>query len=208
MASLERGLSVGHLAQAYEYLSVPSSTAGNKTVLSQDEHTPDPIRSRFHIDSRRRATTSDRWVFLIAFLTVVVVVAGAFAMPQFFTFELLKSLIFLAIALLVFFGKDRFSYMLGMVAPILGFVLNILLGGFFGEFKVLFGALTGKGFRATDTPLHGLSILLEIVLIIVCYRAWHTQVTEKFIGKTFWISFAAAFGYVAILAGWHFTHAL
>ena len=47
---------------------------------------------------------SDRWVFLIAFLTVIVIVAGAFAMPQYFTFELLKSLIFLAIALLVFFG--------------------------------------------------------------------------------------------------------
>ena len=87
---------------------------------------------------------SDRWVFLIAFLTVIVIVAGAFAMPHYFTFELLKSLIFLAIALMVFFGEDRFSYMLGMIAPILGFVLNILLGGFFGEFKGLFNALTGK----------------------------------------------------------------
>jgi hypothetical protein len=151
---------------------------------------------------------SDRWVFLIAFLTVIVMVAGAFAMPHYFTFELLKSLIFLAIALLVFFGEDRFSYMLGMVTPILGFVLNILLGGFFGEFKSLFNALTGKGSPLMSTPLHGLSILLEIVLVIVCYRAWHKQVTEKFFGKTFWISLAISIGYVAILVGWHFTHAL
>jgi hypothetical protein len=151
---------------------------------------------------------SDRWVFLIAFLTVIVIVAGAFAMPHYFTFELLKSLIFLAIALLVFFGEDRFSYMLGMVAPILGLVLNILLGGFFGEFKGLFNVLTGKGSPLMSTPLHGLSFLLEIVLIIVCYRAWHKQVTEKLFGKTFWICLAISIGYVAILVGWHFTHAL
>ena len=151
---------------------------------------------------------SDRWVFLTAFLTVIVIVAGAFNMPHYFTFELLKSLIFLAVALLVFFGEDRFSYMLGIVAPILGFVLNIMLGGFFGEFKGLFNALTGKGSPLMSTPLHGLSLLLEIVLIIVCYRAWRKQVTEKLFGKTFWICLAVSIGYIAILVGWHFTHAL
>jgi uncharacterized membrane protein len=151
---------------------------------------------------------SDRWVFLTAFLTVIVIVAGAFAMPHYFTFELLKSLIYLAIALMVFFGEDRFSYMLGIVTPPLRFILAILLGGFLGEFKVLFGALTGKPSPPLDTPLHGLSILLEIVLVIVCYRAWRKQVTEKFFGKTFWISLAVAIGYVAILTGWHFTHAI
>jgi hypothetical protein len=151
---------------------------------------------------------SDRWVFLIAFLTVIVIVAGAFAMPHYFTYELLKSLMYLAIALLVFFGEDRFSYMLGIVTPPLRFILAILLGEFFGEFEVLFGALTGKPSPPLDTPLHGLSILLEIALIIVCYRAWHKQVPEKFFGKTFWISLAVALGYVAILAGWHFTHAI
>ena len=149
---------------------------------------------------------SDRWVFLIAFLTVIVIVAGAFAMPHYFSFELLKSLIYLAVALLVFFGEDRFSYMLGIVTPPLRFILAILLGGFFGEFGVLFGALTGKPTPPLDTPLHGLSILLEILLVVVCYRAWRKQVTEKFIGKTFWISLALAFGYDVLLAAWYFTH--
>jgi hypothetical protein len=150
---------------------------------------------------------SDRWVFLTAFLTVIVIVAGAFAMPHYFTFELLKSLIYLAVALLVFFGEDRFSYMLGIVTPPLRFILAILLGGFFDEFKVLFNALTGKASPPMSTALHGLSILLEILLVIVCYRAWHKQVTEKFFGKTFWISLAISVGYLAILVGWHF-HAI
>jgi hypothetical protein len=151
---------------------------------------------------------SDKWVFLIAFLTAIVIVAGAFAMPQYFSFELLKSLIFIAIALLVFFGEDRFSYMLGMVAPILGFVLNILWGGFFSDLKVLFNALTGKPNPPMSTPLYGLATLLEIVLIIVCYRAWHKQVPEQFFGRTFWISLLISLGYLAILVGWHYTHAL
>jgi hypothetical protein len=151
---------------------------------------------------------SDRWVFLISFLTVIVIVAGAFAMPHYFTFELLKSVIYLAIALLVFFGEDRFSYMLGIVTPPLRFILAILLGGFFGEFKVLFDALTGKPPAPLDTPLHGLSILLEILLMIVCYRAWRKQVTEKFFGKTFGICLAVAIGYDVILAGWYFTHSI
>ena len=151
---------------------------------------------------------SDRWVFLVAFLTVIVIAAGAFAMPHYFTYELLKSMIYLAVALMVFFGEDRYSYMLGMVTPPLRFILAILLGEFFGEFKVLFGTLTGKPSPPLDTPLHGLSILLEIVLVIVCYRAWRKQVTEKFAGKTFWTCLVIGLIYVALLAGWHFTHAI
>ena len=49
---------------------------------------------------------SDRWMFVTAFSTVVLIVAGAFAIPQFFVYELIKSSIFVAIAVLVFFGED------------------------------------------------------------------------------------------------------
>jgi hypothetical protein len=42
--------------------------------------------------------------------------------------------------------------------------------------------------------------------MIVCYRAWRKQVTEKFIGKTFWISLVVAVGYDVLLAGWYLTH--
>ena len=68
----------------------------------------------------------DRWVFFVAFLTAVLVVAGAFVIPEFFAYELVKSLIYLAIAMLVFFGENKFSYMLGIVAPPLWFILDIL----------------------------------------------------------------------------------
>jgi hypothetical protein len=144
---------------------------------------------------------SDRGVFAVAFLTVVLIVAGAFAMPEYFPFELLKSLIYVVIALLVFFGNNTYSYMLGIVAPILGMLFNILLGGFFGEFAVLWASLRMRPLPALDTPLHGLAILCEILLVILCLHAWRKEVTGPFFGRVFGICLAISVAYIAVLAG-------
>lgn len=147
---------------------------------------------------------ADRWVFLAAFLTVVLMVASAFVIPAFFSFELVKSLIFFAIALLAFFGEDRFSFMLGILAVPLWFILDILLGEFFHDFGVLYDYLSGKGVASTDTPLHGLAHLAAVILVIACIRAWRKQVPEKFFGKTFAICLPISLVYVGILGAWHF----
>ncbi len=146
---------------------------------------------------------SDRGVFVVAFLTVVLIVAGAFAIPEYFPYELLKSLMFVVIAVMVFFGDNKYGYMLGIIAPILGIVLNILLGGFFNEFSVLWASLRVKPLPALETPLHGLAILTEILLVILCLRAWRKEVTGPFFGKVFGISLVISLVYVGILAGWY-----
>jgi hypothetical protein len=147
---------------------------------------------------------SDRWVFLMAFLTVALVVASAFAFPPFFSFELIKSSIYFAIAMLVFFGENRFSYMLGIVAPPLWFILDILLGEFFHDFSITFNYVAGKETPSTDTPLHGVAHLAEILLVVLCWRAWRKQVPEKLFGKTFAICLGISLVYIGILVGWHF----
>lgn len=147
---------------------------------------------------------SDRGIFVVAFLTVVLIVGGAFALPQLFFFELFKSLIYLLIAVMVFFGEDRYSYMLGIVAPPLWFILSIVLGGFFSEFRVLFGYLKGEGVPPMDTPLHGLAILTQILLIALSVRVWRKQVTEPMFGKTFGTCLAISVFYVGVLAAWYF----
>ncbi len=147
---------------------------------------------------------SDRFVFVTAFLTVVLIVAGAFAIPEYFTLELAKSLMYVVVAVMVFFGEDRFSYMLGMIVPLLSFILHILLGGFFDEFRVLWESLLMRSSAKTDTPLHGLAILTEVVLIALCLRAWRKQVPEKFFGKTFGICLAISVVYTGILAGLYY----
>ena len=147
---------------------------------------------------------SDRWAFLTAFTTLVLVVAGAFVIPQFFWYELFKSLMYLVIALMIFFGEDQFSYMLGIVVPPLWFILDIVMGEFFGDFAVLFGSLTGKASRPMDTPLHGLALITQALLFLLCLRAWRKQVTGKFFGKAFGICLGIAIVYVAILAVWRF----
>lgn len=95
---------------------------------------------------------SDRNVFVAAFLTAVFIVAGAFTLPQFFFFELAKSTIYLAIAILVFFGEDRFSYALGMIAAMVWFVVDIMGGIFFHDFRVLFDYLAGRGLHPWRHP--------------------------------------------------------
>jgi hypothetical protein len=146
---------------------------------------------------------SDRGVFVVAFLTVVLIFAGAFAIPEYFPYELLKCSIYVVIAMMVFFGENTYSYMLGIVAPIVGIVCNILLGGFFSEFSVLWASVTMKPLPLVDTPLHGLAILTEILLVILCLRAWRKEVTGPFFGKVFGLSLVVSLVYVGILAGWY-----
>jgi hypothetical protein len=150
---------------------------------------------------------SDRGVFLTAFLTLVLVVASAFALPELFIYELLKSTIFVVIAVMVFFGEDKFPYMLGMVAPILWFIFSLLTGGFFNEIGTLVRFLSGKPSAPLETPLHGFAILSGLGLVILCARAWRKQVTEKFFGKTFVTALIVGLIWIGILAVWQF-HAM
>ena len=145
---------------------------------------------------------SDRGVFVTAFTTVVLIVASAFALPQFFPLELIKSLIYVAIAILVFFGENKYSYMLGIVAPVVGWVLNIVLGGFFDEIAVLLASIAMKPVPALETPLHGLAIITEALLLALCWRAWQKEVTDPFFGKVFGAALLISVGHAAVLAAY------
>ncbi len=149
---------------------------------------------------------TDRNVFVTSFLTAVLIVAAAFAVRQFFFFELAKSTIFVAIALMVFYGDNKFSYMLGFIAPIVWFIAEILVGSFFTNFQVLYRYLENSPqnpLGSLETPLHALSYLGALALIFVSWRAWHKEVPEKFVGKTLWICFAISLVYSVILAVWY-----
>jgi len=146
---------------------------------------------------------SDRSVFLFSFLTLVLVVAGAFSIPQFFVYELVTSIIFLVIAVMVFFGEDKFPYMLGIVAPILWFIFSFLTGEFVGDLLASLRFLRGRPLGTFETPLPGFAILTGAALLILSVRAWRKQVTEKFIGKTFTAALVVSLVWVALLF-WQF----
>jgi hypothetical protein len=146
---------------------------------------------------------SNRWVFLAAFLTATLMVAGAFVLPQFFYFELVKSSIFIAIGVLVFFGEDRYSYMLGAVFVPIWFLVDLLVGGFRNDFEVLFQYLSGHSIGPMATPLDAFSRLAAVFLFAVSLAAWRREVNERFWGKTFWTCFVISLVYVAILTIWY-----
>lgn len=142
---------------------------------------------------------SDRGVFVVAFTTVVLFGAGAFAIPQFFPFELLKSLIYVAIAIMVFFGENQYSYMLGILSPVVGWIAAIITGGFLHEFEVLFASVAMKPISPLDTPLHGLALIAQALLAVLCWRAWNKEVPLPFLGKVFGICLAIAAGHALVV---------
>ena len=145
---------------------------------------------------------SDRWVFLMALLSALFIQAAAFQLPHFFLFELAKSAIFVAIAVLAFFGEDRYSYMLGMVFPPLWFLIDIAAGGFVGDFRVFFDYLSGRGVAPLETPLHGLARLTAALLALASLRAWR-KVTPGRLGRAFATCAVISVLYVSILAFWY-----
>lgn len=146
---------------------------------------------------------SDRGVFTAAIVTAVLILAGAFVLPQFFFFESAKALIFVAIAVLAFYGEDRYSYMLGIVFPPLWFIVDIVVGALGQDFRVLLDFVSGHFGSPLNTPLHGLARLTVIVLFILSVRAWRKQVPEKFLGKTFWSGVVISLVYIGLLTLWY-----
>lgn len=150
---------------------------------------------------------SDRGVFVTAFLTLVLIVASAFALPQLFIYELLTSTIFVVISVMVFFGDDKFPYMLGIIAPLIWFVFSFLTGGFISHMATLVSFLSGKPSGPLETPLHGFSILAAIALLATSAHAWRKQVTDRFLGKTFAGALVLSLVWVGAVAAWQ-VHAL
>jgi len=146
---------------------------------------------------------SDRGVFTAAIVTAVLILAGAFVLPQLFVFESAKALIFVAIAVMVFYGEDRYSYMLGIVFPPLWFIVDIVVGAFGQDFRVLLDFLSGHFGSQLNTPLHAVARFTVIVLFILCVRVWRKQVPEKFLGKTFWSCLVISLVYIALLTLWY-----
>jgi hypothetical protein len=111
--------------------------------------------------------------------------------------------IYVAIAILVFFGENRFSYMLGIIVPAVWFIADILVGIFLRDFRVLLDYVSGHGTAPLETPLHGIARLMAILLFIGSFRAWKREVPERFIAKTFWICGGVSLTYAVVLALWH-----
>ncbi len=146
---------------------------------------------------------SDRGVFTAAIVTAVLILAGAFVLPQLFFFESAKALIFVAIALLAFYGEDCYSYMLGIVFPVLWFLVDIVVGAFGHDFRVLLDFVSGNYGSQVNTPLHALARLTAVVLFVVSVRAWRREVPSKFVGKTFWTCLVISVAYIGLLTLWY-----
>jgi len=149
------------------------------------------------------ASISNRWVLLAAFLTATFMVAGAFALPHVFFFELAESSIFILIAVLVFLGENRFSYMLGIVFPPLWLLVDTLTGGVFNHFHALQEYLGGNEISRAATPLQGFARLGAIFLFAMSLLAWRKEAGERFWGRTFRACLIVSLAYVLVFTVWY-----
>ncbi|MGH9352784.1 MAG: hypothetical protein ACRD2G_11590 [Terriglobia bacterium] len=146
---------------------------------------------------------SDRGIFVLSFATALLVLAGSYFQPQLFRLDAAQSTIFIAIAALVYFGENRYSYMLGTVYPPLWYMVEIFAGTFVYDFRIVFNFFRGTSNLPLDKPLDVLTWLAAAILCFHSLRAWRREVPERFMGKTFWICLVISLAYVGVLALWY-----
>jgi hypothetical protein len=122
---------------------------------------------------------------------------------QFFLVHFYESLIFLAIVLMLFYSKERWAYMLGMVVPSAWLLLTFAMGagpGFLRELQL--AARLQQPDSAADL-LGGIAALLSIAMLIVCALRWRREFAGKGKGwSTFWICMGVTTAYYGVMVVW------
>ncbi|MGH9400984.1 MAG: hypothetical protein ACRD2P_02625 [Terriglobia bacterium] len=146
---------------------------------------------------------SDRGIFALSFATAVFILAGSYFQPQLLRLDTAQSTIFIAIAALVYFGENRYSYMLGTVCPPLWYLVEIFAGTWVYDFRMVFNFFRGTSNLPLDKPLDVLAWLAAAVLCFRSLSAWRREVPEHFVGKPFWVCLLISLAYIGVLSLWY-----
>jgi len=121
----------------------------------------------------------------------------------FFFLHFYQSLIYLAIILMLFYFEDRWAYMLGMLAPIVWFILVLANGQLIDALQQPINYFR-QGYAPTGTALITLlTAVVAVIMIVGCYRHWRREFAG--LGKgwsTFLVSLVIVAVYYGILVGW------
>ena len=131
---------------------------------------------------------SDRSVFASAFLVASLSLFGAFTIGQLFFFHLYEALIYVAIAIMVFYGENRFSYMLGIFVPGLFILKGLFMSGTIfheiGDFLRLIFTLSAEH----NAAMYGGVYVFGIVLLVSSVLAYRREVGKQNLKQTLMVS--------------------
>ena len=145
---------------------------------------------------------SNRAVFVTSFLIATVMLFAAFSLSQLFYFHLYESLIYVLIALMVFYGENRYSYMLGIIVPTFWLLGELLTGYFRDDVANFLLVVTRQTVLSYDSALHGAVSMLSAILLFYSLRVYRREVGRPGLGKSLAVSGGIAAIYFAILLSW------
>ena len=145
---------------------------------------------------------SNRAVFVTSFLIATVILFAAFSLSQLFYFHLYESLIYVLIALMVFYGENRYSYMLGIIVPTFWLLGELLTGYFRDDVANFLLVVTRQTVLSYDSALHGAVSMLSAILLFYSLRVYRREVGRPGLGKSLAVSGGIAAIYFAILLSW------
>ena len=145
---------------------------------------------------------SNRAVFVTSFLIATVILFAAFSLSQLFYFHLYESLIYVLIALMVFYGENRYSYMLGIIVPTFWLLGEFLTGYFRDDVANFLLVVTRQTVLSYDSALHGAVSMLSAILLFYSLRVYRREVGRPGLGKSLAVSGGIAAIYFAILLSW------
>ena len=145
---------------------------------------------------------SDRTVFASAFLVASLSLFGAFTIGQLFFFHFYEALIYVAIAIMVFYGENRYSYMLGIFVPGLSLLRGLIMGGTIfreiGDFLRLVFTLSAEH----NAALYGGVYIFGIVLLVSSARAYRREVGKQGLKQTLMVSGGIAVAHFTVAIYW------
>ena len=145
---------------------------------------------------------ANRAVFITSFLIATMILFAAFSLSQLFYFHLYESLIYVLIALMVFYGENRYSYMLGIVVPSVWLLVELLMGYFRDDVANFLLVVTRQEVLSYDSALHGAVSMLSVILLFYSLRVYCREVGRPGLGKSLAVSGGIAAIYFAILFSW------
>jgi hypothetical protein len=108
---------------------------------------------------------------------------------QFFFLHFYESLIYLVIILMLFYFADHWAYMLGIMAPAVWILQQLVMGALWGDLRSVASYVTGGERPDAIDGVTLLIVVLAVMMIIFCVRRWRREFSG--LGK-FWITFAGS----------------
>lgn len=123
--------------------------------------------------------------------------------PEFWMLHLYQSLMYLAVILLLFYSREKYAYMLGMLAPAAWLLLTYGTGLLSGAARQVSQLLHAQKPGNQVSLMAAIMALLAVLMVVSCAYRWKREYAGLGKGRrAFLVSFGFVLVYYLILGMW------